>query len=202
MAMFWVVESALPLATVFTKQSVTFAVPWISLTSGLNTIITVLIAGRIIYLSRGIADVLPPEDTRVYTNTVAILVESALPFTLLGIVFAVTLGKGIPESIALSDIWGIFVVRQKRENSLVRPFVKNRFGRHYLHSSLFFELQWEGDGRMPRSPDFRVQSFLVTRITTRCLLSPLQIYRTNPITNFLIQHPKPCGTQTPAPPLI
>lgn len=114
MAMFTVVESALPLSSIFTKQSVSFAVPWISLTCGLNAMITVLIAGRIMYLSRAVSEILPPESIRQYTNIVAILVESALPFTLLGIVFAITLGKNIPESSALSDIWGIFVVRENK----------------------------------------------------------------------------------------
>lgn len=110
MAMFTVIESALPLSSVFAKQSVSFAIPWISLTCGLNAMITILIAGRIIYLSRAISGVLPRENSRIYTNIVAILIESALPFTLLGIIFAITLGKNIQESVAFSDIWGTFVV--------------------------------------------------------------------------------------------
>lgn len=109
MAMFTVVESALPLSSIFTEQSISFAIPWISLTCGLNTMITILIAGRIIYLSRAISGILPPENRRIYTNVVAIMVESALPFTLLGIIFAITLGKNIQESVAFSDIWGMFV---------------------------------------------------------------------------------------------
>ncbi|KIJ42132.1 hypothetical protein M422DRAFT_171524 [Sphaerobolus stellatus SS14] len=109
MAMMALVQSALPGSSFFVQQAVNYAVPWLSLTCGLNFLVTCLIAGRIIYFGRIGQGAFSNEAARFYTGTVAILIESALPFTLLGIVFAVLLGKGLPEELSFSVIWGIFV---------------------------------------------------------------------------------------------
>jgi len=110
MAMMSLVQSALPNSSFFASQSVVYAVPWLALTCSLNALVTCLIAGRILYLSRTVRQVLPREVTTAYAGVVAVLVESALPFTILGIIFAVLLGKGMVEDIAFAVIWGSFVV--------------------------------------------------------------------------------------------
>ncbi|KIJ55848.1 hypothetical protein M422DRAFT_122424, partial [Sphaerobolus stellatus SS14] len=48
--------------------------------------------------------------TKVYTGIVAILVESALPFSVAGIIFAIVLGKGLPEAFAFTIVWRALVV--------------------------------------------------------------------------------------------
>lgn len=110
MALTSLVQSALPNSSFFTKQSVKFAVPWLVLTCGLNALLTGLITGRILTLARRAKGILPREMTDLYSGMVAILIESALPFTILGIIFAILLGRGLPEDIALAVIWGTFVV--------------------------------------------------------------------------------------------
>jgi len=47
--------------------------------------------------------------TKKYTGLIAILVESALPFTLLGVCYLALYIKDLPESLAFADIWGCFV---------------------------------------------------------------------------------------------
>jgi len=85
-----------------------FYIPWISLTSGLNVIVTGLIVFRILAFSRQVRGTMPGGAHRVYTSAAAILIESALPFSILGIVFAVESAKNEPPQEALAFIWGTF----------------------------------------------------------------------------------------------
>jgi uncharacterized membrane protein len=48
--------------------------------------LTILIAGRILYHRRTMIDVLGPEYGRTYAGLSAIVVESALPFTIISII--------------------------------------------------------------------------------------------------------------------
>ncbi|KAE9394591.1 hypothetical protein BT96DRAFT_886487 [Gymnopus androsaceus JB14] len=107
LAIMSVVQSALPGSSFFEGNDIVYAVPWISLTCSLNAIITILIVARILSARRRIRSAMPEDMATVYTGVIAILVESALPFTLLGIVFAVLLGKNLPEQLALSLTMGI-----------------------------------------------------------------------------------------------
>lgn len=102
-------QSALPDNHVL-ANSTNFFIPWISLTSGLNFIVTGLIVYRILAFSRRARGTLPDEAHKVYTGAASILVESALPFSILGIVFAVYTSKNLAPQIALGFIWGTFFV--------------------------------------------------------------------------------------------
>ncbi|PPR00560.1 hypothetical protein CVT26_009892 [Gymnopilus dilepis] len=93
-------------------HSINFYIPWISLSSGLNCIVTALIVFRILLLSYRVRRALPSESHGVYTSVAAILIESALPFTVLGVIYAVYSGRNEPPQNALGFIWGTFIVRQ------------------------------------------------------------------------------------------
>ncbi|KAJ7599443.1 hypothetical protein C8J56DRAFT_1094301 [Mycena floridula] len=71
---------------------------WAVLSVSLNIIVTALIAFRLLKAHR-------IEAINTYTSIVAILVESALPFSILGIAFAVTFGANIVEGAALVLVW-------------------------------------------------------------------------------------------------
>ncbi|KAH9485865.1 hypothetical protein JR316_0002780 [Psilocybe cubensis] len=100
-------QSALPNNHIL-ANSTNFFIPWISLTSGLNFIVTGLIVYRILAFSRRARGTLPDEAHKVYTGAASILVESALPFSILGIIFAVYTSKGQAPQVALGFIWGTF----------------------------------------------------------------------------------------------
>lgn len=106
-------ESALPNSSFFTKTTTDFTVPWLALTCGLNAIVTILISGRIIYYARLASVNRTPLEARRYsshTGIVSILVESALPFTVLGILCAIYFGKQQAPELAFAVVWGAFVV--------------------------------------------------------------------------------------------
>jgi len=47
---------------------------------------------------------------KIYTSVASILIESALPFSILGIVYGVYVGNGQAPQVALGIIWGSFFV--------------------------------------------------------------------------------------------
>jgi hypothetical protein len=111
MSLLALTESALPNSSFFATKTIDFTIPWLSLTCGLNAIVTILISGRIIYYSR----IASANGTSLgrhssHTSVVAILVESALPFTVLGILCAVYFGKQQAPELAFAVVWGSFVV--------------------------------------------------------------------------------------------
>ncbi|EAU86356.2 hypothetical protein CC1G_05350 [Coprinopsis cinerea okayama7 len=63
-----------------------------ALTVTTNLIVTILITFRILRTRRMIARLLPNIDTRVYTGVMAILIESALPLSVFGILAAIMRG--------------------------------------------------------------------------------------------------------------
>lgn len=109
LAIMSVVQSALPGSSFFQGNDIVYAVPWIALTCSLNAIITILIVARLLGARSRIRAAMSGDVANVYTGVIAILVESALPFTFLGITFAVLLGKNLPEQLALSLTWGYYV---------------------------------------------------------------------------------------------
>jgi len=110
MSLLALTESALPNSSFFEKTTIDFTIPWLALTCGLNAIVTILISGRIVYYAR-LASVNGTSSGKrgSHTSVVAILVESALPFTILGILCAIYFGKQQAPELALAVVWGSFV---------------------------------------------------------------------------------------------
>ncbi|KAJ7678483.1 hypothetical protein B0H17DRAFT_1235718 [Mycena rosella] len=103
------IQSGLPGGDIFHGTTVNFGIPWVVLTIVFNILVTAMIAIRLLSMHSRANLVLGIDPTKRYTGLLAILVESALPFTLLGIVYLATYAKQIPESLALAGIWGAFV---------------------------------------------------------------------------------------------
>ncbi|KAG2065023.1 hypothetical protein BDR04DRAFT_206847 [Suillus decipiens] len=110
MAIMTVIESAMPLSDLWQGLTAQFGISWVALTVGFNIIVTGLIISRLLFFHRRVRSILSDEQRSTYTGTVAILVESALPFTVLGIVYLVTYILGIPSATAVGIIWGTFVL--------------------------------------------------------------------------------------------
>lgn len=94
------------------RLSPLFLQSWIFLSIGVNVIVTGLVAYRLLKIRRQMATALAARDLKIYLGIVGILVESALPLTISGLVFAITFapdlsantGVGIARSVALS-VW-------------------------------------------------------------------------------------------------
>jgi len=101
-------SSAQPDANFFQGRSVSFGVPYVSLTISLNIIVTLLICGRLVAVRNRVRAALGEEHARTYTNVVSIIVESAAPFTVLGIAYVVSYARNSPTSFAFVQVWGDF----------------------------------------------------------------------------------------------
>ncbi|THU91641.1 hypothetical protein K435DRAFT_727002 [Dendrothele bispora CBS 962.96] len=108
MAILLIFESAQPGANFFKGHAVDFGVPYVSLTISMNIIVTALICIRLLALRKQVMDLLGPEHTKMYTSVVSMMVESALPFTTLGIAYVISYAKHSPTSIAFVQVWGDF----------------------------------------------------------------------------------------------
>ncbi|KAF7375126.1 hypothetical protein MSAN_00399000 [Mycena sanguinolenta] len=103
------IQSGLPGNDFFHGITVVFTTPWLALTIAFNVITTTMIAFRLFSVSRSLRVALDKQRADVYTSVSAILIESATPFTLLGIAYLIVYVRGDPEALALADIWGSFV---------------------------------------------------------------------------------------------
>jgi hypothetical protein len=104
-----VVEVALPPSYLLSGKLIT-VVPWISLSVGLNIILTAMICYRLMRMRMHMREVLPPELSRTYTTVAAILIESAAPLSILGIGVVVTAAQNGPLMFAFGYVWNMFCV--------------------------------------------------------------------------------------------
>ncbi|KAG1836223.1 hypothetical protein DFJ58DRAFT_819195 [Suillus subalutaceus] len=95
MASMMVIQSAMPTSDLWQGLAAQFGISWVALTVGFNIIVTALIIYRL---------------GSPYTGIAEILVESALPFTVLGIDYLATYIQGVPSATAVGIVWGTFVV--------------------------------------------------------------------------------------------
>ncbi|RXW23260.1 hypothetical protein EST38_g2595 [Candolleomyces aberdarensis] len=63
-----------------------------------NIMVTGLIALHLLYARKKLQKLFPSRDLQLYTGIVAILIESALPLTIFGIVYAIMSTVGLPKS--------------------------------------------------------------------------------------------------------
>ncbi|ESK84236.1 hypothetical protein Moror_3805 [Moniliophthora roreri MCA 2997] len=93
--------------SIYSSQSVNFVVIWTSVTSGLNVLLTALICFRLLSARHRLLKLNMTAPAQ-YIGVVAILVESSLPFPVLGIIHAVLSAKGIGVYMAFAVFWGLY----------------------------------------------------------------------------------------------
>lgn len=81
-------ESGRPDGNYFVGIANIFGTCWNSITFAFNVIVTGLICGRLFYIGRRLT--YSSEDARIYTGPVAIIIESALPFTVFSLAYVIT----------------------------------------------------------------------------------------------------------------
>ncbi|KAF7306549.1 hypothetical protein MIND_00446200 [Mycena indigotica] len=109
MAILLIYQSAIPAGTgFFSGSSISFGLPYTVLTVGLNVITTIAICVRLLFVRRKVRAILGEQHCQTYTGVVACLLESALPFTTLGIIYAIAYGRNSPYAFALLQVWADF----------------------------------------------------------------------------------------------
>jgi len=87
-------------------------IQWISLSVSLNIIVTSMICFRLLRMRALLRQVLgPATSSGMYTNIAAMLIESAAPFSIIGIGLLVTSVHDGPLLFAFAFVWTMFSVR-------------------------------------------------------------------------------------------
>jgi hypothetical protein len=108
-----VVESAIPGTSMLKGEPIELAVPWVTLSVSLNIIVTSMICFRLLRMRARIRQVLSPEMSSAYTSIATMLIESAAPFSVVGIGLVVTAAQQGPLVFAFGYVWSIFCVKSK-----------------------------------------------------------------------------------------
>ncbi|KAH7912740.1 hypothetical protein BJ138DRAFT_1003780 [Hygrophoropsis aurantiaca] len=110
MAIMMTIESAIPGANIWQGLAANFGIPWVALTVCFNIIATIMIVTRLLLVYFRVRRVLAPDLTRTYMGVISIIVESSLPFTILGIAYLALYIQNSPSQTALGFVWGSIVV--------------------------------------------------------------------------------------------
>ncbi|TFK86408.1 hypothetical protein K466DRAFT_600363 [Polyporus arcularius HHB13444] len=94
-------ESGRPNGDYFGGIAATFVTAYTASTFAFNVLVTSLICGRIIFVGRSMR-AYGAADTKVYTGAVAVIVESALPFTIFSVAYLITFAMGSDVAYAFS----------------------------------------------------------------------------------------------------
>ena len=89
------------------------SVVWFSLSVCLNVTITTMICFRIMRMRMLIRDVLSPDMSTTYTSMATMLIESAVPFSILGIGLIITVGLDVAPKLAFAYVWSAFCVESE-----------------------------------------------------------------------------------------
>ncbi|KAH9895924.1 hypothetical protein C8Q73DRAFT_643937 [Cubamyces lactineus] len=100
--------SGKPNADFFVGRAQQVALAYSTVVIGLNVLVSALISGRILFLARQMQGALGAETVQAYTGAAALIIESALPYTLFGIAYVVSLGLNSPTSILFLSIYVMF----------------------------------------------------------------------------------------------
>jgi len=82
-----------PNANLWTTTTVNFAIPYWSLSAGLNILVTLMIVGRLFYIRQRTRAILSSSHSRTYTSIAAMLVESAALYSITALLFIITYAR-------------------------------------------------------------------------------------------------------------
>lgn len=111
MAILQIITSAAPNGNFFGDKAISFGTPYYTLSIAVNVLSTSLICGRIFYTTRTMEEALGKENVKVYNGVIAILIESAAPYALIGFMTIIPYGLGEDVSIAFGQVYITFGVR-------------------------------------------------------------------------------------------
>jgi len=105
LGIFTSIESALPNASIFSGRAQSLGVPYVAITTAYNVLVTSLICGRIFFMHLSIRRLGVSFGAEQW-GIIAILIESALPFSIVGVIFTVLYATSNPLADAFGDVWG------------------------------------------------------------------------------------------------
>ncbi|PPQ93529.1 hypothetical protein CVT25_005361 [Psilocybe cyanescens] len=88
------ISAAQPASSLFAQNSVRFGLPYWALSMSLNMLVTSIIVTRLWMARRSFKSALDHEQLSMYTGIAAMLIESALPYSVVSLILIILYGKG------------------------------------------------------------------------------------------------------------
>ncbi|KAH9945099.1 uncharacterized protein BXZ73DRAFT_38000 [Epithele typhae] len=86
-------QASRPDASLWTHLTVQFTLPYFSISIGLNVLLMLLLVGRLYYMSWNASRTLGRQHGSTYISIATMLVESAAPYAITGIIFIITYAR-------------------------------------------------------------------------------------------------------------
>lgn len=88
-----------------------FELPYWALTTGLNVLITIVLAFRLLRMRRAVVETLGEVHAKLYTSVIAMIVESAVIYAAVGLICIITFAVGSNILNFVEPILGQILVR-------------------------------------------------------------------------------------------
>ncbi|RPD60192.1 hypothetical protein L226DRAFT_571168 [Lentinus tigrinus ALCF2SS1-7] len=86
-------QASRPDASLWTHTTVQFSLPYFSISISLNILLTLLLVGRLYYMSARAKRAIGREHAATYSSIASMLIESAVPYAIAGLIFIITYAR-------------------------------------------------------------------------------------------------------------
>ncbi|RDX57160.1 hypothetical protein OH76DRAFT_19488 [Lentinus brumalis] len=86
-------QASRPTASLWTHTTVQFSLPYFSISIALNILLTLLLVGRLFYMSERAKRAIGREHAATYSSIASMLIESAVPYAVTGLIFIITYAR-------------------------------------------------------------------------------------------------------------
>ncbi|KAJ3570788.1 hypothetical protein NP233_g4165 [Leucocoprinus birnbaumii] len=131
-------QTAHPNSSLFTANTIDFSLPYFAISMGLNMLLSLLLVGRLLWMRHRLHQTLGSAYTRLYSTIAVIILESALPYALVSLVFIVLYGTNntaavmfIPLTVQLECISPmLIIVRVARGQAWTNETIRTSVAKH------------------------------------------------------------------------
>lgn len=99
-----------PKGNFFHGKSINFGTPYYTITIAFNIFVTVLIIIRLRKLRKAVSGAIGEDSARIYTSVASTLIESAAPYSVVGIMFLIPYALGNGTAVAFGQVWAKIAV--------------------------------------------------------------------------------------------
>jgi len=89
----------------FHGKTINFGTPYYTITIAFNIFVTLSIVFRLMKLGKAVSRALGRDSARMYTSVASMLIESAAPYSMVGIMFLIPYALGNGTAISFGQVW-------------------------------------------------------------------------------------------------
>lgn len=123
-----------PNGNFFHGKTINFGTPYYTLTIAFNIFVTAFIIFRLRKLGKAVSNAIGEDSARMYTSIASTLIESAAPYSLVGIMFLVPYALGHGTAIAFGQVWAKIAVRETTPTDILSSNCQSLSTSVCLHS--------------------------------------------------------------------